>query len=147
MAILPPGHPILEISQGDQPTGPVAGTWKSGDLPQPLDTGKVTHVLLEVDGGGIMGITPALVLATLERQLQERRPGFADKHLRDLFSVCSGTSTGAIITGMVAAGVPAETIGKFYTNEGVQLFNSKGRNPFPIFPILRPSGAGITISA
>jgi hypothetical protein len=53
-----------------------------------------------------MGITPALVLATLERQLQERRPGFADKHLRDLFSVCSGTSTGAIITGKVAASRP-----------------------------------------
>jgi hypothetical protein len=49
-------------------------------LPQPLDTGEVTDVLLEVDGGGIMGITPALVLATLERQLPERRPGFADKH-------------------------------------------------------------------
>lgn len=122
----------------EEPTGPIAGTWKPGDMPQPLDTSKVTHVLLEVDGGGIMGITPALVLATLEKELQERRPGFAHKHLRDLFSVCSGTSTGAIITGMVAAGVPAETIGNFYTGEGIALFNSKGRNPMPLFPLLRP---------
>jgi hypothetical protein len=121
-----------------QPTGPIAGTWKPGDMPQPLNTSKLTHVLLEVDGGGIMGITPALVLEALEKELQKRRPGFADKHLRDLFSVCSGTSTGAIITGMVAAGVPAETIGNFYTGKGVELFNSTGRNPVPVFPILRP---------
>ena len=80
-----------------------------------------------------MGITPALVLANLEEELQ-KRPGYSDKHLRDMVSVFSGTSTGAIIVGMLAAGVPAKDVASYYTSTGIDLFNSKGRNSFPKFP-------------
>lgn len=121
----------------EEPTGPITKE-KSGDIAQPLNLAKRTHVLLEVDGGGIMGITPALILAGLEKELRTHRPDFANKHLHDLFSVCSGTSTGAIITGMIAGGVSGEFIGKYYTTEGVELFDSKAVNPFPIYPIFRP---------
>jgi uncharacterized protein len=122
----------------DKPTGPMVGTKNTLDTPDPLDLNKRTHVLLEVDGGGIMGITPALVLARLERELRSRRPDFRQKHLRDLFAVCSGTSTGAIITGMIAAGMPADSIANYYTTRGVELFDKDGRNPFPISPLFRP---------
>lgn len=122
----------------DKPTGTIPGSSKEGRQPDPLDIHKKTHVLLEVDGGGIMGLTPAVALAQLESYLQANRKDFSHKRLGDLFSVCSGTSTGAIITGMLAAGLSAKEIQDFYTGEGVALFNSKGRYYFPAFPLFRP---------
>lgn len=106
---------------------------RDAETPQRLATGKRTYVLLQVDGGGIMGITPATLLAHLEQEMQRRRPGFQGKKLKDILSVCLGTSTGSIITGMVTAGVPARDIAGFYTGDGVRLFQSEGRNWF--FPL------------
>ncbi len=106
-------------------------------ISKPLDKGKRTYVLLQVDGGGIMGITPATVLACLEKEMIAKRPGFRDKHLKDILSVCSGTSTGAIITGMVSANVSASDIASFYTDQGVKLFRDAAY-PIPIFPLFHP---------
>ena len=46
--------------------------------------------MLSIDGGGIRGLIPALVLEELERRLE--RP------LYSVFDVIAGTSTGGIIT-------------------------------------------------
>jgi hypothetical protein len=85
-----------------------------------------TKIALQVDGGGIRGITPALVLAELERRLRADNP---DLKIHQLLSLCSGTSTGAIIAGMVCAGIDAQNIRKFYADDGVKLF-AESKNPF-----------------
>lgn len=114
------------------PGDPLKG---DADTPRPLAKGKRTYVLLQVDGGGIMGITPATVLAHLEEAMQRRRPDFRGKTLKDMLSICSGTSTGAIITGMVAAGVPASRIASYYSEDGVRLFQGEAKNGlFPFEP-------------
>jgi uncharacterized protein len=56
--------------------------------------------ILSVDGGGIRGVIPALLLQELEARLRERRPGAA---LVDYFHLVAGTSTG----GLIALGVTA----------------------------------------
>jgi hypothetical protein len=119
---------------GQAQPGPVNG-WSPGEVAQrPLDRDKPTHVLIEVDGGGIMGIAPALVLADLEKRLQHSRH---IAKLADAVSVFSGTSTGAIISGMLAAGLTAQDVAHYYETEGVTLFNSSGCNRFPVFPFFR----------
>jgi len=45
--------------------------------------------ILSVDGGGIRGIIPTLVLAELER--------LAERPAADLFDLVAGTSTGGLI--------------------------------------------------
>ncbi len=83
------------------------------------------RIALQIDGGGIRGITPAIVLAELEKQLRGKMKN-PDLKMRDLLSLCCGTSTGAIIAGMVCAGVDGIDIEQFYSKDGVELFqNSK----------------------
>ncbi|MDT4331196.1 patatin-like phospholipase family protein [Methylomonas sp. MS20] len=85
------------------------------------------RVILQVDGGGILGITPAIVLHRLETDLRAKH---GNNHflLRDMLTLCCGTSTGAIMAGFVAAGVDAANIDKFYSIDGVDLFNNS-KNP------------------
>ena len=70
--------------------------------------------LLSIDGGGIRGIIPALVLAKLESTMG--RP------TRDVFSFVAGTSTGAIIAAAIAAGIPAPRIMELYVNRAREVF-------------------------
>ncbi len=58
--------------------------------------------LLSIDGGGIRGIIPALLLLKLEQT--------TGKPARETFSFVAGTSTGALIAAAIAAGVPASRI-------------------------------------
>ena len=50
--------------------------------------------ILSVDGGGIRGIIPAMVLAELEQKIAARKPGLP---LCRAFDLLAGTSTGSII--------------------------------------------------
>lgn len=80
-----------------------------------------------------MGITPSRLVAKLEGALQQRS-GLENERLCNVLSMCSGTSTGAIIAGGVAAGVPGEAIADFYYTKGYDLFQGTGRLPFaPVF--------------
>ena len=83
-------------------------------------------IILQVDGGGIRGITPAIILAEIEERIRQKT-GNKDFLLRDILHLCTGTSTGAIMTGLVAVGVPAKKIKEFYENEGVALFRDSKR--------------------
>jgi uncharacterized protein len=78
--------------------------------------------VLAVDGGGIWGVVPALILAAIEDQT--KRP------ISDLFDLVSGTSTGGIIacglTKPGADGKPDKT-----ANDVVQLYVAEGRTIFP----------------
>lgn len=75
------------------------------------------NYLLSIDGGGIRGIIPACALVKLE-QITGRRT-------RDIFSFVAGTSTGAIITAGVAAGMPAERILDLYLTRSREVFANR----------------------
>jgi uncharacterized protein len=74
------------------------------------------HVLA-IDGGGIRGLIPALVLAEIERRC-ERPAG-------ELFDLVAGTSTGAIIACALTRPdpLPAERIARIYVEEGPEIFS------------------------
>ncbi|GAU17377.1 hypothetical protein TSUD_232530 [Trifolium subterraneum] len=60
--------------------------------------------VLSIDGGGVRGIIPGVILANLESQLQ----AIDGEHVRiaDYFDVIAGTSTGGLITAMLATPDP-----------------------------------------
>src|SRR5690349_17897704 len=74
--------------------------------------------VLAVDGGGIRGSIPALVLAEIEK-----RTGRAISSLLDLVA---GTSTGAIIGCALTRPAPmsADSVAAIYEEEGPQIFHA-----------------------
>jgi len=73
---------------------------------------------LSINGGGIRGIIPCTVLASLEQQ--------TGKLSRDIFSYVAGTSTGALLAAGVAAGIPASEMLKVYTEKSKDIFKPSG---------------------
>jgi hypothetical protein len=71
--------------------------------------------ILSIDGGGIRGLIPATILATMERQ--------ACKPLGQLFDLVAGTSTGGIIAAAVAAGIPMERVVNLYRERASEIFS------------------------
>eukprot|EP00262_Sarcandra_glabra_P016542 TRINITY_DN5434_c0_g1_i1.p1 TRINITY_DN5434_c0_g1~~TRINITY_DN5434_c0_g1_i1.p1 ORF type:complete len:461 (+),score=67.09 TRINITY_DN5434_c0_g1_i1:68-1450(+) len=67
---------------------------------QPPTYGNLITVL-SIDGGGIRGIIPGVILSFLEAQLQELDG--ADVRIADYFDVIAGTSTGGLVTAMITA--------------------------------------------
>ncbi|XP_038716472.1 patatin-like protein 2 [Tripterygium wilfordii] len=57
--------------------------------------------ILSIDGGGIKGIIPGIVLAFLESEIQKLDG--EDARLADYFDVITGTSTGGLVTAMLTA--------------------------------------------
>ncbi|MBZ5580048.1 MAG: patatin-like phospholipase family protein [Acidobacteriia bacterium] len=74
--------------------------------------------VLSIRGGGIRGIIPCCCLIQLEQQLG----GLT----RDHVDFCAGTSTGALLTAAVAAGVPASDLLKVYTDRSKEIFKPTG---------------------
>ncbi|XP_055804652.1 patatin-like protein 2 isoform X1 [Solanum dulcamara] len=66
----------------------------------PPNTGRLITIL-SIDGGGIRGIIPGVILAYLESQLQELDG--EDARIADYFDLIAGTSTGGLVTAMLAA--------------------------------------------
>jgi patatin-like phospholipase/acyl hydrolase len=73
--------------------------------------------VLAIDGGGIRGIIPALVLAELERR--------AGRQVFELFDLIAGTSTGGILACALCAPdpLPAEQVLALYEEEGPEIFD------------------------
>ena len=78
--------------------------------------------MLSIDGGGIRGVIPAMVLARIE--------ALTGKAVSELFDLVAGTSTGGILAlGLVKpgpAGKPAYTAGQMvslYEKEGQRIFH------------------------
>jgi len=79
--------------------------------------------ILSVDGGGIRGIIPALVLQNLESRLKNK------KHLAECFDVMAGTSTGGII--ILLLNIPDENgAARYGTNTIVNLYRNFGSKVF-----------------
>jgi patatin-like phospholipase/acyl hydrolase len=73
--------------------------------------------VLSIDGGGIRGIIPALVLAELERR--------SGRRTFELFDLIAGTSTGGILACALCAPdpLPAEQLVALYEEEGPRIFD------------------------
>src|ERR687887_2923433 len=91
-------------------TGVLAARWW-----RPFRLGGVK--VLAIDGGGIRGLIPALVLAEIERRTQ--RP------IARLFDLVAGTSTGAILACTLTQpdAMPAARAADLYVEEGPQIFH------------------------
>jgi patatin-like phospholipase/acyl hydrolase len=73
--------------------------------------------ILAIDGGGIRGLIPALVLTELERR--------AGRQAFELFDLIAGTSTGGIIACALCAPdpLPASELVKLYQDQGPEIFS------------------------
>jgi patatin-like phospholipase/acyl hydrolase len=73
--------------------------------------------VLAIDGGGIRGLIPALVLTELERR--------AGRRIFEMFDLIAGTSTGGILACAVCAPdpLPASDLVELYTEEGPKIFD------------------------
>jgi patatin-like phospholipase/acyl hydrolase len=73
--------------------------------------------LLSIDGGGIRGLIPALVLAEVERR--------SGRRVFELFDLIAGTSTGGILACALCAPdpLPAEQLVALYEEEGPEIFD------------------------
>ncbi len=71
--------------------------------------------ILSIDGGGIRGIIPACALVSLEKT--------TGKLARETFDFVAGTSTGALISAAVVAGVPATSILSTYIGRSKEIFS------------------------
>ncbi|XP_066359538.1 patatin-like protein 1 [Miscanthus floridulus] len=89
--------------------------------------------VLTIDGGGIRGLIPGTVLAYLEAELQ--KIDGPEASLADYFDYIAGTSTGGLITAMLAAPGPGDDSGRplfaagdinpFYLEHGPRIFPQK----------------------
>ena len=79
--------------------------------------------ILSLDGGGIRGIIPALILQDIEQKLKRK------KHLSACFDMMSGTSTGGIIVLLLntpeANGNP-----KYWASDVLSLYQNLGSSVF-----------------
>jgi patatin-like phospholipase/acyl hydrolase len=78
--------------------------------------------VLSIDGGGIRGLIPALVLAEIERRTGRR--------IAEMFDLIAGTSTGGILAcGLCRRGedgrpaMTAEELAELYLSEGPKIFD------------------------
>lgn len=77
--------------------------------------------ILSIDGGGVRGLIPAMVLAEIEKRTQ--------KPIAESFDLIAGTSTGGILAlglskddGRGKPEFSAETLSEIYKNEGKTIF-------------------------
>ncbi|MFW6272683.1 MAG: patatin-like phospholipase family protein [bacterium] len=81
-------------------------------------------MVLQIDGGGIKGLVPVINLFVLEEKY-----GQLNKYFKTLW----GTSTGAIITSLIAVGLPMKSILNFYVTLGPKIFKNEFGGLFNIF--------------
>lgn len=72
--------------------------------------------ILTIDGGGVRGIIPAVLLAELER--------VTGRPTRDAFDMVAGTSSGAVLAAGIAAGIPAAELARIYAERSPRVFRS-----------------------
>ncbi|MCY3545125.1 MAG: CBASS cGAMP-activated phospholipase [Chloroflexi bacterium] len=105
----------------------------SGSLPRRTESGlskrrkpvqwenDIPFRILSLDGGGIKGIFPAAVLASLERDFLE------GESVGGYFDLIAGTSTGGILALGLGAGMTAGEMLRMYLEEGHRVFPSGDR--------------------
>ena len=81
--------------------------------------------VLSIDGGGVRGVIPAVVLEHIEKQTK--------RNIADLFDLIVGTSTGGIIAAALTCGgndrkrrMSARSLVKLYTERSREIFRQSG---------------------
>ena len=74
--------------------------------------------ILALDGGGTRGVYSAQVLARMEDTLKVP--------IRDCFDLIAGTSTGSIIAGAAAAGIPLQDVVELFEEHTSHVFPKRG---------------------
>jgi uncharacterized protein len=88
---------------------------------------KVT--ILSIDGGGIRGILPGVILAFVEKRLREREGD--NVRISDYFDLVAGTSTGGILSCIyLTPGMDGRP--KFTAQEAVDLYLDRGHEIFDV---------------
>lgn len=90
--------------------------------------------ILSLDGGGIRGYLSIKILENIEKELN--RESRKTIPIGERFDLIAGTSTGAIIAGLLAQGKSATEICKMYKDDIPIIFGKKMKRAFPfnIFP-------------
>ncbi|KHJ38916.1 patatin [Pedobacter glucosidilyticus] len=87
-------------------------------------------VILSIDGGGIKGIIPGMILVSLEERLK-RKTQNTNASIVDYFDFFAGTSTGGILTGLLLCPSEADsTKPKFSAKEALDLYIKHGAEIF-----------------
>jgi uncharacterized protein len=96
--------------------------------------------ILSLDGGGIRGLTSAILLECLEQRIQKHENN-PDARLRDYFDLIAGTSAGSIIACGIAKGISATEIKDLFWQRGKDIFPEtwwKNKGIFsPFFSLIR----------
>ena len=86
--------------------------------------------ILSIDGGGIRGIIPGMLLAALERRLK-RESGNPDAAIVDYFDFFAGTSTGGILIGLLLCPNPQNpSRPRFTADEALDIYVTHGSDIF-----------------
>jgi patatin-like phospholipase/acyl hydrolase len=91
--------------------------------------------VLSIDGGGIKGIVPAMILAEIEKR--------TNKRIYELFDLIAGTSTGGILSlGLtkpnsdgIGAQFKAEKLVELYEKEGTKIFKKNESQKIPYWQL------------
>ncbi|MED6165938.1 hypothetical protein PIB30_104414 [Stylosanthes scabra] len=108
----------------------MAGLNSSPRLAAPSSSKGKLLTVLSIDGGGIKGLIPAVVLEFLEGEL--KKLDGEEARIADYFDVVAGTSTGGLIATMLGAPddnannprpkFTTQDIKNFYIDDGAQIF-------------------------
>ncbi len=87
--------------------------------------------ILSIDGGGIRGVFPAMLLANYEAELKAK--GVEKWQVYQNFDLICGTSTGGVMAIALALGIPAKVIYEMYLNNAEFIFGNKRKLVGQIF--------------
>ena len=87
------------------------------------NSGESFHILA-LDGGGARGIYSAQLLAHIEQSL--------DVSIAECFDLIAGTSTGSIVAGAGAAGIPMADVVRLFETESSRIFRKRPLRSFLI---------------
>ncbi len=79
--------------------------------------------ILSIDGGGIRGVFPAMLLANYEAELKSK--GIKNWQVYQNFHLICGTSTGGIMAIALSLGIPAQEIYDLYLQNAGLIFGGK----------------------
>ena len=88
-----------------------------------MTQGSTFHILA-LDGGGTRGVYSAQVLARIEQE--------TNVPIRNQFDLLAGTSTGSIIAGAAAVGIPMSRVVKLFEKESPSIFKKRRLGSFHI---------------
>ena len=90
--------------------------------------------ILSLDGGGTRGIYGAQILTRVEETL--------GAEVRDCFDLITGASTGSIIAGAAAAGIPMKEVVGLFENDSLRIFK---KTPFLTKPESTEGGRRVSV--